>query len=226
MNHGELCELAKKWLLRQNSKGGHGCHTALSECRSGWGGEMPDAIGYRAATSVTETVVVEVKVSRADFLADAKKPHRAPGKGMGIYRYFMCPAGLINPEEVPERWGLLWVHDRGRIEAKLGPVALSNNCGTFEELALPWRHEREIEREQWLLVRVMSRIADPDKLRKSLNDGLKEQARLAGICNQQAEELRRLRDERVQASWANTPDELKTATPRKIGNTPEVDAGM
>lgn len=84
MTHAELCEVARKWLVRPNSQRGHGCHVGLSECRSGWGGEMPDAIGFRAASRVTDTIVVEVKVSRADFLADAKKPHRADGEGMGV----------------------------------------------------------------------------------------------------------------------------------------------
>lgn len=219
MTHADLCDLARKWLLRQNSKGGHGCHTALTECRSGWGGEMPDAIGYRAATSVTDTVVVEVKVSRADFLADAKKPHRAAGRGMGVYRYFMCPAELIQPEEVPERWGLLWVSTSGRIEPKLGPVALSNNCGNFEQMAQPWRHEREIERELWLLVRVMGRIDDPDQVKKTLNKSIKEQARLTRICNDQAEEIRRLQAERCAASWGADLDNIPAATPRKVATS-------
>ena len=217
MTHSELCEISKKWLLRPNSQGGHGCHVALSECRSGWGGEMPDSLGFRAATRDTETVLVEVKVSRSDFLADAKKPHRADGEGMGLYRYYMCPEGLIQPEEVPDRWGLLWVTARGKVIAKCGPVALSRNCGTFEAVAAAWQHTRDRIRETWLLVRVMARIDDPDKVKNSINTALREQSRLANICNQQAEEIRSLRMARSQAgSGAIVAGELPNAIPSKV----------
>lgn len=191
MNHSELCEVAKKWLARPNSQRGHGCHVALSECRSGWGGEMPDAIGFRAATRSTETVVVEVKVSRSDFLADAKKPHRADGEGMGLYRYFMCPQGLIKPEEVPARWGL-WVSPGGKVTPVLGPVALSNNCGTFNAVSAPWQHSRNTDREAWLLIRVLARIENPDAVKNSINTAVREQARLAKQCNDQADKIRAL----------------------------------
>ncbi|MDH4602478.1 MULTISPECIES: adenylosuccinate synthase [Pseudomonas syringae group] len=212
MTHAELCETAKKWLVRPNSLRGHGCHVALSECRSGWGGEMPDAIGFRAAGRTTETVVVEVKCSRADFLADAKKPHRADGEGMGLYRYFMCPEGLIQPDEVPGRWGLLWVNGRGKITAMLGPVAMSNNCGTFEAAAGPWQHLRNTEREMWLLIRVMARIDNPDKVKNSINAALREQARLAHICNIQADEIRSLK---IRRSTDGFSGEVPKATPRR-----------
>lgn len=195
MNHNELCEVAKKWLLRVNSQRGHACNFALSECRSGWGGEIPDAIGYRSVENrVTETVVVEVKVSRSDFLADAKKAHRADGKGMGMYRYFMCPEGMIDPKEVPPRWGLLWVNSRGHVKPMLGPVALSNNCGTFPAAAEPWKHQHDTEREMWLLVRVMGRINDPDKMKKTLNDASRENSRLKDKVEAQSDEIERLKN--------------------------------
>lgn len=190
MSHADLCAIAKKAIARPFSQGGHGCHVVLSECRSGWGGEMPDVIGYRSATDDTETIVVEVKVSRADFLADANKPHRAPGKGMGLYRYYMCPEGLIGPEEVPSRWGLLYVTPKGRVKAVLGPVALSRNSGTFDKVAISWQHPHDSAREMWLLVRVMARIDDPDKIKNAINKAQREHARLARICNIQADRIR------------------------------------
>lgn len=216
LDHSALCEIAKKWLLRPNSQRGHGCNVALSECRSGWVGEMPDAIGYRAATITTDTVLVEAKTSRADFLADAKKPHRADGEGIGLYRYYMCPEGLIQPEEVPARWGLLWVTPRGRIIPKLGPVALSNNCGTFDALAEPWRHTRNTDRETWLLVRVLARIDDPDKVKKTINTALREQARLAEIVNIQAQQIQDLQRPKPSANFgADSANQLLTAIRRK-----------
>jgi hypothetical protein len=154
---------------------------------------MPDAIGFRAVTAETETVLVEEKVSRGDFLADARKPHREVGNGVGLFRYYMCPAGLISPDEVPERWGLLWVDQRGRIEPKLGPVALSKNSGTFAKACEPWKHQRNLARETWMLVRVMARIDDPDKVKRTINQAIREKERLVKLCNAQADEIRALK---------------------------------
>ena len=48
------------------------------------------------------------------MLSFAKKPHRKnPVMGMGNYRYFLCPKGLIDISELPDKWGLIEVGDRG-----------------------------------------------------------------------------------------------------------------
>lgn len=100
MTHHELCARARKWLY-ENRK----CKFAISEIESGYR-ERPDAIGFWDRTSM----LIECKTTRSDFKADASKPFRqCPEKGLGDYRYYMCPKGLIDPREVPELWGLLWV---------------------------------------------------------------------------------------------------------------------
>jgi len=56
------------------------------------------------------TIGYEVKVSRSDFLRDEK------WRGYLDYCnqfYFVCPHGLIQPEELPERAGLMWVSKTG-----------------------------------------------------------------------------------------------------------------
>ena len=117
LKHSDLCKLAVSWLKRPFSRGGHGCTVAIDECRTGWGGEIPDAVGYRYSgmqdTSMDGTVLVECKLSRSDFLADKAKPHRHAG-GIGNWRYYMAPEGLISPEELPEKWGLVEVNARGQ----------------------------------------------------------------------------------------------------------------
>jgi hypothetical protein len=71
--------------------------------------EIPDAIGWRSY----ESYLVECKTSRADFLADLKKPHRVnPDWGMGDRRYYMTPPDLVQPDELPEHWGLLWAYPK------------------------------------------------------------------------------------------------------------------
>ena len=114
--HKELCIKAANWLKRSYSAGGCGCPNTFVECPSGsGGGEIPDCIGIKTAEG-TETFVVEVKVSRSDFLQDKKKVFRQnPDLGMGNYRYFLCPENLISTDELPEKWGLLYINKRGSI---------------------------------------------------------------------------------------------------------------
>lgn len=65
--------------------------------------ETPDVIAWRGGASI----LIECKVSRADFLADHKKWFRQREKdGMGDTRYIAAPKGLVKADEVPEGWGL------------------------------------------------------------------------------------------------------------------------
>jgi hypothetical protein len=59
-------------------------------------------------------VLVECKVSRNDFLADAQKPFRRdPRLGVGCERYYLTPRALVDREELPAGWGLLAWRPRG-----------------------------------------------------------------------------------------------------------------
>jgi len=106
MTHAQLVDRAVRWLRYYR------CGVVLSEqaCVSG---EMPDAIGWKQAS---HSVLVECKVTRADFLADSAKPFRQkPEKGVGSERFYLAPPALIKVEELPPGWGLLELR-RGRIE--------------------------------------------------------------------------------------------------------------
>ena len=106
MTHAQLVDWAVRWLRSYR------CGVVLSEqaCVSG---EMPDALGWKQAC---HSVLVECKVTRADFLADRAKPFRTkPDKGVGSERFYLTPASLLKREELPAGWGLLELH-RGRIE--------------------------------------------------------------------------------------------------------------
>jgi len=106
MTHAQLVEKAVRWLRSYR------CGVVLSEqaCASG---EMPDAIGWKQAC---HSVLVECKVTRADFLADRAKPFRQkPEKGVGSERFYLTLPALVKVEELPQGWGLL-EYRRGRIE--------------------------------------------------------------------------------------------------------------
>lgn len=71
--------------------------------------ETPDAIGFRCGNSF----LVECKTSRMDFKRDQKKFFRmCPKYGMGDYRYYAAPPGIISPNELPAGWGLVEVIGR------------------------------------------------------------------------------------------------------------------
>lgn len=189
--HKALCDVAVKWLKRPHSRGGHGCHVAVSEVASGWSGEIPDAIGFRSSGYRDGSVVVEVKVSRSDFLNDMKKPHRNGEKlGMGTWRYYLCPEGLISKDELPEKWGLLYLTPRGGVKPIAGPAADADYARFSESLDI-YRHERDMVREQWILVKLFNRIGDEEKLQNSLKVARGEAARLASKVNSLNERLRK-----------------------------------
>ena len=106
MTHPQLVERAVRWLRVYR------CGVVLSEqaCVSG---EMPDAIGWKRAS---HSVLVECKVTRADFLVDRDKPFRLkPEQGVGCERFYLTPPDLVKLEELPAGWGLL-EYRRGRID--------------------------------------------------------------------------------------------------------------
>jgi hypothetical protein len=186
VNHKALSDLAVKWLRRPNSAKGHGCIVSASELRSGWDGEIPDAVGFRLDSNSVSSVVVEAKASRSDFLADKKKPHRGTG-GIGNYRYFICPEGVINKSDLPEKWGLIWVNARGHIKLIEGPAAYFGGSYLIAGKKLhEWRWQADAVREAWLLVRLLSRVGDPEKM----NGWIKESNRLKNYYMGEAERLK------------------------------------
>ncbi len=107
MSHQELCERAGIWLRTKCN-----CGVAFVEHKMSHSTEIPDALGFRDYGRTS--ILVEVKVQRGDFLGDKKKSHRAnPDIGIGDYRFYCAPKGLIKVEELPERWGLIEWNGRG-----------------------------------------------------------------------------------------------------------------
>lgn len=104
--HRELCLLAAKWLRRSKLTSPSCPYVAVELVTASQ--ESPDVFGW----NYWATVLIEVKVSRSDFLADAKKSFRQqPEEGVGAFRYYCSPEGLITEADLPDKWGLLWEKD-------------------------------------------------------------------------------------------------------------------
>jgi len=100
--HDALVERARSWLLTARR-----CSVVITELGTWSTNEIPDALGFTNRHSV----LVECKISRSDFFADAKKVFRRdPSRGMGNFRFYLCPAGLIKAEEVEAPWGLVYAY--------------------------------------------------------------------------------------------------------------------
>lgn len=70
LSHKNLCYLACQWLRRSSSRNGPGCSVAVAETGNWVNHEVVDAIGWRPYGAFSGSVLVEVKTSRSDFLAD------------------------------------------------------------------------------------------------------------------------------------------------------------
>jgi hypothetical protein len=138
MKHAQLVARAADWLRLR-----YGCGIVLSEqyCVTG---EVPDVIGWKASC---QSVLVECKVSRADFLADANKAFRLkPEEGLGSKRLYMAPAGMISPAELPKHWGLLECKGRElELVVKPGKVDLRAPVGLMKEMNLLLASLRRVE---------------------------------------------------------------------------------
>lgn len=112
ITHESLVKRAKKWL-----EDAHGskfaCGVVLTEFNCTLP-EIPDVIGFNRDRSI----LIECKVSRADFQADNRKRHRHYIKKIGNYRYFLTLPNVTCVEEIENGWGLLYATNKKIVEVK------------------------------------------------------------------------------------------------------------
>jgi len=105
--HDYLVARARAWLVR-----GGGCRFAFAEF-STWSTKfIPDALGFMEDG---KTIMVECKVSRADFHGDKNKAHHKADKPVAHFQYYLCEKHVIEREDVEALagdWGLLWIKPR------------------------------------------------------------------------------------------------------------------
>lgn len=103
LTHADVVARAVRWL-----RGHHKCSVTFAEFSTS-APLIPDAIGWRLSWSV----LVEAKVSRSDFRADADKLiHSVPDSYPGQERWYLTSPNLVRPEEIPGEWGLAEVGAR------------------------------------------------------------------------------------------------------------------
>jgi hypothetical protein len=138
MTHAQLVLMGEHWLRTR-----YRCGIVLSEqsCASG---ETPDVIGWKGKN---RSVLIECKISRADFLADREKLCRKdPSQGMGCERFYLAPAGMISAQELPKGWGLLECKSREvRLAVKPARNSQRGEAGLMWEMNLLLASLRRVE---------------------------------------------------------------------------------
>ena len=114
-------------------------------------GEIPDIIAFAA---FNKSILIECKISRTDFLRDKKKRFRINALlGMGKYRFYLAPKGLIKMNELPESWGLIEVDDCKNVEITYHPYCKSLTGNIWSN-----GFDQNIEAERAFLFSVLRRI--------------------------------------------------------------------
>ena len=125
MTHKDIVNRSAQWL-----RGTKKMSVVVSELTTRVS-ETPDVIGWCSGEMSAQSILIECKASRSDFLSDRKKWFRRRyEEGMGDLRYYAAPAGLLKPEELPEGWGLLEVDRFVRVkkEAARLPANKGREC--------------------------------------------------------------------------------------------------
>lgn len=104
ITHSFLVDKGAYWLKKQASNIKWRCPFVVKEFVCAGINEIPDIFGLRPGYHV----LIEVKISRADFRKDFLKISRLDGVSkIGNYRFYLAPKELIKIKELPENWGLL-----------------------------------------------------------------------------------------------------------------------
>jgi len=152
LTHSDLVQRAERWLRRSvvidsrwldgvKSRYRHRCSVVATELVTS-AYETADAIGWMHAGKTT--VLVECKASRDDFMADKRKLFRRhPERGVGRWRFYMTPQGLLSVDEIPWGWGLLEVDGRSVNVLRIGEDFRERN--THAELAMLWSIARRAQ---------------------------------------------------------------------------------
>jgi hypothetical protein len=179
--------------------------------------EQADIIGFRSNCSC----ILEAKASRSDFLADAKKPHRATG-GLGVYRFYIAPPGVIEIEDLPPRWGLLHAVGNEVIEVVRPTGNLWQPFGSTVGDWPRFQHEPDWAAERGVLfsiARRRSQSRSDERYVQQLQEAARERIRLKRHNDELAEMVRQLQAELIAAlaPFDETAGPLRAIVPPKIG---------
>lgn len=156
LTHNEIADWAAVRIRKM------GYPLSFSNMTSKTSREQPDVLGVN---DISKSILIEVKISRADFLKDKKKPWRADGQGFGKRRVYLTPQGLLKPEEVPYGWELWEVHGKTKPMLKIikGKKVVKNdiqflNCDSKEYSHFSRKHNYSYKQESMWMIKILRRM--------------------------------------------------------------------
>lgn len=189
------------------ARSAEGAFLVLPEFRRSMGtrGEVADVLSfYTNGMSAAD----EIKISAADFLADADKPHmQRPELACGAFRKYVCPEGVIEGHEVEERGhGLDWITTSGEL---------------VEVVPAPPRHRwaKHVERDILVKWAMRQTMGDAPEIAGRIG-GRPSKPRKAPVMDAVARELGTLEQAspkqiiRTLGLWTMTPAKLSEAMSR------------
>jgi hypothetical protein len=116
---------------------------------TGYGKDAEKRIDFWAIEAIPSKrfrrVAYEIKVSRADFLAELRQPRkRARALLLSNEFYFITPPGLVKDAELPPECGLVEVHDLGFLTFRHAAPWRDSAPPTWQFLAAVVRRARRI----------------------------------------------------------------------------------
>lgn len=139
--HHDLASRLSNWLREQGRVTWENIELLVPLAEGGKQAVRPDV--FSLATTYNEDrinpCVHEVKVSRADFLADVARPEKRAGYAqLAEVLYYAAPAGMILPAEVPDGCGLIVEVSEGvfKVEKRAKKRKVTLNTHQFMNLIL------------------------------------------------------------------------------------------
>lgn len=184
MTHKELCIIGAK-ILKTKFK----CTVSINECVSLK--ENPDVLGFRYSYGYGDyegSILLEAKTSRSDFKADSKKLFRQnPETGIGNWRFYICPTDLIKPNELPPKWGLIYVNEKGNTKIIVDPykdksTRRQNKFTKFNS-----------EAERYILTRWLSKTENPENIVMQIRETNNKFSRACKTIESQKDEIKNLK---------------------------------
>jgi len=127
-----------------------------------WQMAMPDVFSVRHTTvaGYLQPLVHEIKVSRADLLADLRRPaKRAAYLDMAAGLYYVLAEGIARPDEIPVECGVIEMRDGQPLTRRAAPMRV-----------LP--HEAGLPFAVWMALARATPVPRPDSLQLQLGDDL------------------------------------------------------
>lgn len=122
LRHEELLKTAAKFI--KNKALTHFGKSTYVVCNYNDGMEPIDVFGFGGGC----TQIIKVITTRMELNLDLERAYRkCPKYGVGEFRSYLCPNGLLNKEDIPKNWGLLWCDNKGKIIEILNPQKQEEN---------------------------------------------------------------------------------------------------